>query len=51
MLMLKHREVDAGRSTQSTLTGGDARTVESLYLSPALVDRTARRQVNNATGI
>jgi DNA adenine methylase len=51
MLMLKHHEVDAGRSTQSTLTGGDARTVESLYLSPALVDRTARRQVNNATGI
>lgn len=38
-LMLKHYEIDAGRSTQSTLAGGDARTIESIYLSPALVDR------------
>jgi DNA adenine methylase len=44
MLMLKHLEVDAGRSTQSTLTGGDAHTVEALYLSPALVERTASRR-------
>ena len=38
-LHLRHYEVDAGRSTQSTLAGGSARTIESLYLSPALVAR------------
>ena len=38
-LRLTHFEIDAGRSTQDTLAGGKARTVESLYLSPALVER------------
>lgn len=38
-LQLGHFEVDAGRSTQATLLGRDHRTVESLYLSPALLDR------------
>lgn len=38
-LHLRHYEIDAGRSTQSTLAGGAARTIESLYLSPALADR------------
>ncbi len=38
-LGLEHRELDAGWSTQATLAGGAARTVESLYLSPALVAR------------
>ena len=38
-LGLERRELDAGRSTQATLSGGTARTVESLYLSPALVAR------------
>lgn len=38
-LMLRHYEIDAGRSTQSTLVGGNAWTVESLYISPALGDR------------
>jgi len=38
-LCLAHIEVDAGRSTQATLLGRAARTYESLYLSPALVDR------------
>ena len=33
--------IDAGRSTQSTLLGGDDRTVESLYLSTALAKRLA----------
>ena len=33
--------IDAGRSTQSTLLGGDDRTVESLYLSVALGKRLA----------
>ncbi|MBI5302305.1 MAG: DNA adenine methylase [Chloroflexi bacterium] len=32
-------EVDAGRSTQSTLLGGDAITYESVYLSKALAKR------------
>jgi len=38
-LGLERRELDAGRSSQATLGGGTARTVESLYLSPALVAR------------
>jgi DNA adenine methylase len=38
-LMLKHLLIDAGRSSQSTLLGGSEKTVESLYLSPALVTR------------
>jgi DNA adenine methylase len=38
-LRLRRYEIDAGRSTQSTLAGGADRTVESLYLSPALEDR------------
>ncbi len=36
-LSLTHIEIDAGRSTQATLLGRTDRTVESLYLSPALV--------------
>jgi DNA adenine methylase len=36
-LSLTHIEVDAGRSTQSTLLGRNARTYESIYLSPSLV--------------
>ena len=35
-LRLVHVEIDAGISTQYTLLGRYARTVESLYLSPAL---------------
>lgn len=38
-LGLKHRHVHAGRSSQSTLLGSSHETVESLYLSPALVER------------
>lgn len=34
-------EIDAGRSSQATLLGRDANTVESLYLSPALIERIA----------
>jgi DNA adenine methylase len=36
-LELKHVHVHAGRSSQATLSGRDDETVESLYLSPALV--------------
>lgn len=38
-LGLTHLHVVAGRSAQSTLSGGTDVTVESLYLSPALVAR------------
>lgn len=38
-LRLKHIEIDAGRSSQATLLGRTDNTVESLYLSPALVSR------------
>jgi DNA adenine methylase len=38
-LDLTHIEVEAGRSSQATLLGRIANTVESLYLSPALVAR------------
>lgn len=38
-LGLLHLHVDAGTSAQATLHGRRARTLESLYLSPALVTR------------
>ena len=38
-LGLRHLHIHAGRSSQSTLLGRDCETVESLYLSPALVER------------
>lgn len=38
-LRLTHIELEAGRSTQATLLGRDEVTVESLYLSPALVSQ------------
>lgn len=38
-LHLKHLQIHAGRSSQATLLGNNHKTVESLYLSPALVGR------------
>lgn len=38
-LKLKHFHIYAGRSSQATLLGTTEQTVESLYISPALVDR------------
>ena len=38
-LGLFHMTISAGRSTQATLQGERLETVESLYLSPALVER------------
>ena len=38
-LGLIHMTISAGRSTQATLQGERLETVESLYLSPALVER------------
>nr|VFK55553.1 MAG: DNA adenine methylase [Candidatus Kentron sp. TC] len=43
-LSLKHLYIHAGRSSQSTLLGGNDKTIESLYLSSALVDRISREQ-------
>ena len=42
-LGLRHLHIHAGRSSQSTLLGRDCETVESLYLSPALVERLDAR--------
>lgn len=38
-LNLAHEEIKAGKSSQATLLGRDAYTYESLYLSPALIER------------
>jgi DNA adenine methylase len=38
-LELMRLEIDAGRSSQATLLGRASRTIESLYLSPALLSR------------
>jgi DNA adenine methylase len=43
-LELLHLHLHAGRSSQSTLAGTSDRTVESLYLSPALVARLGGHQ-------
>jgi len=40
-LELYRIEVEAGRSSQSTLLGGSAMTYESVYLSKALIERLA----------
>ncbi|RJQ20267.1 MAG: DNA adenine methylase [Nitrospiraceae bacterium] len=45
-LRLKHLEIDAGRSSQSTLLGRADNTIESLYLSPALVLRIDNLSIN-----
>lgn len=38
-LKLQKVEIQAGRSSQSTLLGRDVNTFESLYISPALIER------------
>jgi DNA adenine methylase len=45
-LNLTLMEINAGKSSQATLLGRDEDTVESLYLSPALVARISNRSVN-----
>jgi DNA adenine methylase len=42
-LGLAHIELDAGRSSQSTLLGRDEITYESLYLSQALTDKLSHK--------
>jgi len=41
-LGLVHVEIEAGRSSQATLLGRDHITYESIYLSPALVNRIGK---------
>lgn len=48
-LRLRHLSIHAGRSSQSTLLGRDCQTVESLYLSPALVERLSAQSSQTAT--
>jgi DNA adenine methylase len=49
-LNLMHMELDAGRSTQSTLLGRNDATFESLYLSPSLaVELNKSKNVNHFT--
>ena len=43
-LSLKQLFIKAGRSSQSTLLGNSDETIESLYLSPALVQRLSKEQ-------
>jgi DNA adenine methylase len=40
-----HFELAAGRSSQATLSGRSAETIESLYLSPILVHETSKGSV------
>jgi DNA adenine methylase len=42
-------ELDAGRSTQATFLGKDVTTYESLYLSPALAERTGKIDTSQLT--
>jgi DNA adenine methylase len=47
-LQLTRLELQAGRSSQATLLGRNAQTIESLYLSPALFQRIfIRNQLNS----
>ena len=51
-LGLLHLHLVAGTSSQSTLCGGLEQTIESLYLSPALVERLGgRTAVLSASGL
>ena len=40
-LGLTHLYLDAGRSSQATLNGGDDKTIESLYLSQGMFEQSA----------
>jgi len=47
-LSLKHIEVKAGVSSQATLLGRNAETVESLYLSQSLVKRIGAKRIRQS---
>jgi DNA adenine methylase len=44
-LNLLHRELRAGRSSQATLLGKSSQKYESLYISPALLDRIKHKDL------
>ncbi len=44
-LSLVRKEIHAGRSSQATLLGTNRQTVESLYLSPALINRLVNQRL------
>jgi DNA adenine methylase len=48
-LKLEHNEIHAGRSSQSTLAGGNDVTVESLYISEALNQRLIHKPVKQSS--
>ena len=48
-LGLTHYDVHAGRSSQSTLLGDNHQTIESLYLSPALLQRLRNERPGDVT--
>jgi DNA adenine methylase len=48
-LNLKHLFINTGRSTQSTLLGRSDSTVESLYLSPALLKRLDKEDIQKSS--
>lgn len=47
-LQLKHIDVEAGVSSQATLLGRKAKTIESLYLSSALVNRIGYHRIKQS---
>ncbi|MCC6442101.1 MAG: DNA adenine methylase [Armatimonadetes bacterium] len=47
-LLLTRIELIAGRSTQATLLGLNATTIESLYLSPALVEKLGNAAIQDS---
>ena len=48
-LRLTHYHVDAGRSSQATLLGDNHQTIESLYLSPGLIQRLHKDRGKDVT--
>ena len=48
-LGLSHIHIRAGKSSQATLLGREDTTVESLYLSPALIDRLVGQKHDDGT--
>ena len=47
-LNLTYIEVDAGLSSQATLLGRTAQTVESIYVSSALLSRIGKSRIEQA---
>jgi DNA adenine methylase len=50
-LELTHIEIEAGPSAQATLLGRQVKTIESLYLSPYLVERLGGRLIQKDSAV